>query len=72
MKNLATFNVTLTGIGLELGNATGGSLDNNGTEVPTPDKITGGETITVRVYFVVPLDFAPTNITVLGKEYALP
>jgi len=72
IKDVATINVDISGLNPKLYNATGGSLDNNGTETAPPDELTPDQTVTVKVYFVVPQDFAPTEIKVLGKKYTLP
>lgn len=70
--NAATFAVDITGLDPTLVNATADEVDHNGTADTVPDEIDAEGTLTVTVYFVVPEDFEPTEIMLLGESYALP
>jgi len=71
IKNVATYNIDISNLNPVLYNATGTSQANNGTETAPPDELTPDQTVTVKVYFVLPQDYTPTEIKVLGNKYTL-
>ena len=72
IKNVATYNFDISDLDPVLYNATGVSQANNGTDATPPDELTPDQTVTVKVYFVLPQGYTPTEIKVLGKKYTLP
>jgi PKD repeat protein len=70
--NAAMFAVDISGLDPALVNGTGDGVEHNGTADTVPGEIDAEGSLTVTVYFVVPEDFTPVEIMLLGETYALP
>ncbi len=46
-------------------------LDTNGTDIDLPSSLPAGDSVSVRIYFIVPEEFDATDITVMGRTLSL-